>query len=89
MLPSPNPAVIFQMVSEGAVLLHAEDEIYFGLNSVGAKVWQLLPPTCAELDDLCSRIGAIYADVEPDLLRADIVELLGDLRDNHLVIDSA
>ena len=47
MLPRPHPGVLFKTVSDGAVLLHVEEEIYFGLNDVGTRIWQLLPPTCA------------------------------------------
>ncbi|HVX39495.1 MAG TPA: PqqD family protein [Gemmatimonadaceae bacterium] len=80
---------MFQPVADGAVLLHTEDEIYFGLNAVGARVWQLLPPNCAELDDLCSTLTAVYPDADPVMVRADVVELLTQLRDNRLVVDPA
>ena len=32
-------------VEDGAVLLHAGQEVYYGLNAVGARIWQLLPPS--------------------------------------------
>ena len=80
---------MFQPVADGAVLLHTEDEIYFGLNAVGARIWQLLPPNCAELDDLCSTMAAAYPDADPTMVRSDVVELLTQLRDNRLVVDPA
>lgn len=86
MLPRPHPGVLFKTVSDGAVLLHVEEEIYFGLNEVGTRIWQLLPPTCADLDDLCARLSQTYADVAPEVLRADVLELLGELEANQLVV---
>lgn len=86
-LPSPHPAVVFQQITEGAVLLHMEDEIYFGLNAVGVRVWQMLPPECAELDELCLRLSAAYTDADPAVIRADVVELLENLRAQRLVVD--
>lgn len=86
MLPRPHPDVLFRAVSDGAVLLHARDEIYFGLNEVGAKVWQLLPPATADLDALCARLGESYRDVPPEVLRADVVELLAQLQEHQLVV---
>lgn len=86
-LPHPHPAVMFREVSDGAVLLQMEDEIYFGLNEVGSRVWQLLPPTCADLDELCARLGEVYPDVPGDQLLADVTELLDQLREHKLLVD--
>jgi hypothetical protein len=87
MLPSPHPAVVFRPVSDGAVLLHTELEIYFGLNSVGTRVWQLLPPGSRNLDDLCATLGSTYPEVPAEQLRADVVELLDQLQQNLLVVE--
>jgi len=88
MLPRPHPGVLFKPVSDGAVLLHVEEEIYFGLNDVGTRIWQLLPPTCADLDDLCAQLSQAYTDVAPEVLRADVLELLDQLEQNQLVVAS-
>lgn len=88
MLPRPHPGVLFKTVSDGAVLLHVEEEIYFGLNDVGALIWQLLPPNCACLDDLCARLSQTYTDVASEVLRADVIELLDELKANQLVVAS-
>lgn len=87
MLPRPHPGVLFKTVSDGAVLLHVEEEIYFGLNAVGSRIWQLLPPTCLELNELCARLSETYTDVAPEVLEADVVELLAQLRENQLVVN--
>src|SRR5437879_4680142 len=81
MLPSPHPAVMFQTVGDGAVLLHTQDEIYFGLNAVGARVWQMLPPTCVEFDEVCASLATAYPDADTQMIRADVGELLTQLRD--------
>ncbi len=80
---------MFQLVGDGAVLLHTQDEIYFGLNSVGARVWQMLPPTCLEIDDVCSSLAASYPGVEARMIRADVDDLLEQLRSQHLVVDGS
>jgi hypothetical protein len=85
-LPRPHPAVVFRAVTDGAVLLHMEDEIYFGLNPVGTSIWELLPPACSHLDDLCARLLQKYPDVAPDVLRQDVVELLAQLQESQLVV---
>ena len=85
-LPVPNPAVVFRALPDGAVLLSTETEVYFGLNAVGARVWELLPPVVLYLDDLCDRLAAEYPDAPAEMIRADVIELLDTLLDNRLVV---
>ena len=80
---------MFREVSEGAVLLQMEDEIYFGLNAVGARIWQLLPPASNSLEELCAQLGASYPDAAPDQLRADVSELLAQLLEQKLLVEAA
>ena len=87
-LPRPHPAVMFREVSDGAVLLQMEDELYFGLNEVGARIWQLLPPVSSSLEALCASMAAIYPDVPLEQLSADVAELLEQLRENKLLVDA-
>ena len=89
MLPSPHPAVLFQPVSEGAILLHTEQEIYFGLNSVGVEIWQMLPPACSRLNEVCDALAQRYPEVAVDELRGDVVELLDTLAEQGLVVPAA
>jgi len=89
MLPRPHPAVVYRSVTDGAVLLQMEDEVYFGLNPVGAAIWELLPPACSQLDDLCAHLLQKYPDIDPEVLRQDVVELLAQLQESQLVVAPA
>jgi hypothetical protein len=89
MLPSPNPAVVYKPVSDGAVLLHVQNEVYFGLNAVGARIWELLPPASPSLEVICSAIAAEYPDAPVEQIRADVQELLDDLLEQGLVLAAA
>lgn len=86
MLPQPHPAVIFKTVSEGAVLLHTESEIYFGLNHVGAQVWELVSGGCEGIDAVVSTVAETYPDVGEDVIRGDVTELLAELTENGLLV---
>jgi hypothetical protein len=85
MLPVANPNVIFKALSDGAVLFSTEDEVYYGLNEVGARVWELLPPACATLDEMCAALAGTYPDVDEATIRADVAELLEDLLAHRLL----
>ena len=85
MLPVANPKVIFKALSDGAVLFSTEDEVYFGLNEVGALVWQYLPPKLATMDELCAAIAERYPEVDPGVIRQDVTELISELASHRLV----
>ena len=78
-LPTRNPKVIFKALATGAVLYSTEEEVYFGLNPVGVRVWELLPPVHQTLDDVCRVLASEYPGVAEDVIRADVAELLEDL----------
>lgn len=85
MLPSPNQHVIFKELSEGAVLFHTVEEVYFGLNEVGTRVWELLPPVSTTFDELCARVHEHYPSESLDTIRADVGELLEQLAEHDLL----
>lgn len=85
MLPSPEPFVVFQRLGDGAVLFSPVTELYFGLNEVGARVWELLPPVSVSIDELCSVLAGEYPDAPGTTIREDVLELLGRLAHEKLV----
>jgi hypothetical protein len=83
-LPAARPDVVGSRVTGGAILLSTGQEVYYGLNDVGALVWDLLPRMAA-FSDLLDEVCRAYPEVEPDLVRADVLELLDELESMGLV----
>ncbi len=89
MLPVAGPDVVFAPLEQGAVLFSMSEEVYYGLNAVGLRVWQLLPPATASLDELCQTIQAEFGgDVDIETIRADVTELLEELTKLRLVVQA-
>ncbi len=88
-IPTPRGGVVFRRVPDGAVLYAPDTEIYFGLNTVGAEVWELLPPTSSSLDALIATLASRHADANPAQIGQDVRELLDDLRAQGLVMMQA
>lgn len=86
MLPVPHPAVVYEPVDGGAILLHREQEVFFGLNAAGAKVWQLLPPECVVLDQLCREVERAFPGTDAGVIWDDILELLDALVAHELIL---
>lgn len=76
-------------VADGAVLLHTGQEIYFGLNTVGARIWDLLRPDVTDIGSVCATLGEMYPEVDAAELHNDVAELLAALESNGLVLPPA
>ncbi len=83
-LAQPSPTVVCCDVDGGAVLLSTENETYYGLNTVGARIWGLLPQH-QSVESLCGALQQEYPEVDLATLVADATELLDDLKKGGLV----
>jgi hypothetical protein len=76
--------VLVRVLDRESVLLNLETEQYFGLDETGTRMWQLVtaaPNIDAAYQDLLAEF-----DVEPQLLRANLTELLDRLVENGLLL---
>lgn len=77
------PHVLVRFLDKESVLLNLETERYFGLDETGTRMWQLVtaaPSIDAAYQDLQNEF-----DVESDLLRRHLTELVGRLVDHGLL----
>lgn len=77
------PNVIFKEVGDELVLLDFDGAVYYGLDEVGARIWQLLGET-ESVDTIVATLAAEY-DATPETLRADVERLLRELAERGLV----
>lgn len=75
-------------VSGEMVLLNLESGMYFGLNDVGGCVWKAMGDAPAEVRQLCDAVEAQF-DAPRDVIEADVAELIGQLLENELIIETA
>lgn len=40
-LPVPSPSAIFKPLPEGRVIFLTDTEVHFGVNTLGARIWEL------------------------------------------------
>ena len=86
-LPAICTDVVCSPVSDGAVLLCTRTEVYYGLNSVGVRVWELLSEV-GTLDELVSQLCEEYPQVAGDEIRSDVEALILDLEAAQLLESS-
>lgn len=64
-------------------ILDLEKGLYFGLQDVGAHVWEALQKP-RSVDELCATVLAHF-DVEPEVCRADLMKFLASLHEIGMI----
>lgn len=80
---SISAEVMARSVGDETVLLDLTSGTYFGLDPVGARIWALMSDG-KSLRAVCDVIQGEY-DVTRDVLEADVLRLIGELRAKGLV----
>jgi Coenzyme PQQ synthesis protein D (PqqD) len=75
--------VLIRVLDKESVLLNIETERYFGLDETGTRMWQLV--TAAPKIEVAYQQLLDEYDVEPELLRDNLTDLLGRLVENGLL----
>lgn len=75
--------VLVRFLDKESVLLNIETERYFGLDETGTRMWQLV--TAAPSVEAAYLQLLDEYDVEAELLRSNLTELLSRLVDNGLL----
>lgn len=78
-----SEGILFQELQGEAVLLNLNSGIYFGLDAVGTRMWQLI----VEHEQLAPVVQSVVAeyDVSESQTTADLLALVARLQDQGLV----
>lgn len=79
----PAPDVLFRELEGEAVMLDLGSERYYGLDEVGARIWQLLEEH-HDVETVITQMLAEY-EVDEEQLRRDLAQLIDNLADAGLV----
>lgn len=70
-------------IDDEIVMADMQNDAYYGLDSIGSRIWQLLeePRT---LHEICQRLIEVYA-VEESICQSEVVEFAQQLLDRKIV----
>ena len=75
--------VLVRFLEKECVFLNLKSEIYYGLDETGTRMWQLLT-AAPNIENAYEELLTEF-DVEAELLRQNLSELLGQLVDKGLL----
>lgn len=79
-----SEAVVSRELDGEAIILNLDSGIYFGLDPVGTRIWQLMSSP-GRVSDVLRVLLAEY-DVSEEVLRADLGQLITKLIEKGLVV---
>ncbi|MEP0391125.1 MAG: PqqD family protein [Erythrobacter sp.] len=80
--------VVVREVSGELVLLDLNSGQYFGLDAVGARIWELLADAPRNLIDICDQIEKEF-DAPRERIEADMMALAKQLQEQELIAAEA
>ena len=81
----PADGVVFKQVGDELVLLDFDRGIYYGLDPIGARMWQLL--AAGQSADAAVEVLVDEYDVSREEVMRDLDRLISELREQRLLID--
>jgi hypothetical protein len=80
---SPGKELVFSNLADEIVILNLKSGVYHGLESVGARIWELINEP-ANIGQVRDALLDEY-EVEPDRCERDLLELFKELKGHGLV----
>ena len=80
---SQAPDQIASELEGEAVILNLNSGTYYGLNEVGARIWQLIQQPCT-FDQILHVLLAEY-NVQPEVCEQDLTKILTEMKDARLI----
>jgi hypothetical protein len=78
-----DPAAVYQKVGDEIVFLHTTQGVYYGLNAVGSRAWELLQQHRRLQPVFDAMLGEF--EVSAETLRADLLCIVGELHEKKIV----
>lgn len=83
MIPTRSARIVARRAAETVVLLDPANGEYFTLDDVGGRVWELCDGS-RNIEEIAQALALEY-DATVERIRADVLELLGELGESDLV----
>ncbi len=78
-----NPDLLFSKMDNEVVMLSTENSEYYGLNSVGSRIWEMMEQP-VNVDKIIGKLLKEY-DVERQQAETDILLLMAELKSKKIL----
>ncbi|MDO8678752.1 MAG: PqqD family peptide modification chaperone [Acidobacteriota bacterium] len=78
-----NPDLLHAVAGDDILMMSVEAGTYFGLEQVGARIWELVADPIT-VEQICARLIDEY-DVGSDVCEAEVLAFLAHLAEQHII----
>lgn len=82
---APSADAVESAVGDETIILHLKNGTYFGLDSMGTRIWTLLKDGMEPVA-ICERLAA-DTGTDCKVVETDVRQFLGDLEANDIVVE--
>lgn len=82
---SRNPDVGFTQIDDDLVMMGPNDNLFYGVNAMGTKIWSLLECNSLSLSEICEVIQRDY-DVHEQQCIDDVTRFVEEMMTHHMVV---
>lgn len=80
-----NSEILSSKIDEEAILMSIEEEFYFGLDSIGSRIWELLSIKPATVNELVVLLMKEY-EVNEKVCREDVQQFIDKISIKKLIL---
>jgi len=81
-----NQEVLSSKIDDEVILMSIAADSYFGLDSVGSRIWEILSQEAVSVDGLIAILMEEY-EVEESECREDVVHFIENMSSRKLIIE--
>ena len=80
-----NDAVAYTYMDDDMVMMGPDDQLFYGVNPVGASIWALLEGGHQPLQAICDHLRTLY-EVDAKQCMADAMEFINQMQSQGMLI---
>ena len=80
-----NPEVVFTQIDNEIVLVGPKDDLFYGVNEMGAAIWRLLDSSDLSCREIFEHIKHDY-EIDESTCISDIMRFIGSMLEQNIVI---
>lgn len=82
---SRNPHVVYTQIDSDLVMLDPKDQLFYGVNSIGAELWSLLEKRSLSVTEICSHVEMHY-DVPETQYVGDVLSFIESMVKQNMLL---
>ena len=82
---SRNPDIVYTQIDNEMIMLDPKDQLFYGVNSIGAELWSLLEKQPLSVTEICSHVEMHYEVLETHYV-GDVLSFIESMVNQNMLL---